>query len=82
MNPVVTENFMKVMEVAITQQTFTCSKSTIEAIEKDVTYVQSLQKRQQNDVINIVMVELSLTLNIFHTFFSAFIVDFEQLNVG
>ena len=37
MNPVVTENFMKVMEVAITQQTFTCSKSTIEAIEKDVT---------------------------------------------
>ena len=82
MNPVVTENFMKVMEVAITQQTFTCSKSTIEAIEKDVTYVQSLQKRQQNDVINIVMVDLSLTLNIFHTFFSAFIVDFEQLNVG
>ena len=49
MNPVVTENFMKVMEVATTQQTFTCSKSTIEAIEKDVTYVQSLQKRQQND---------------------------------
>ena len=82
MNPVVTENFMKAMEVAITQQTFTCSKSTIEAIEKDVTYVQSLQKRQQNDVINIVMVDLSLTLNIFHTFFSAFIVDFEQLNVG
>ena len=82
MNPVVTENFMKVMEVAITQQTFTCSKSTIEAIEKDKTYVQSLQKRQQNDVINIVMVDLSLTLNIFHTFFSAFIVDFEQLNVG
>ena len=82
MNPVVTENFMKVMEVAITQQTFTCSKSTIEAIEKDVTYVQSLQKRQQNDVINIVMVDLSLTLNIFHTFFSAFTVDFEQLNVG
>ena len=82
MNPVVTENFMKVMEVAITQQTFTCSMSTIEAIEKDVTYVQSLQKRQQNDVINIVMVDLSLTLNIFHTFFSAFIVDFEQLNVG
>ena len=82
MNPVVTENFMKVMEVAITQQTFTCSKSTIEAIEKDVTYVQSLQKRQQNDVINIVMVDLSLTLNIFHTFFNAFIVDFEQLNVG
>ena len=82
MNPVVTENFMKVMEVATTQQTFTCSKSTIEAIEKDVTYVQSLQKRQQNDVINIVMVDLSLTLNIFHTFFSAFIVDFEQLNVG
>ena len=82
MNPVVTENFMKVMEVAITQQTFTCSKSTKEAIEKDATYVQSLQKRQQNDVINIVMVDLSLTLNIFHTFFSAFIVDFEQLNVG
>ena len=34
MNPVVKENFMKVMEVVITQQIFTCSKSTIEAIEK------------------------------------------------
>ena len=82
MNPVVKENFMKVMEVVITQQIFTCSKSTIEAIEKEVKYVQRFQKRQQNDVINIVMVDLSLTLNIFHTFFSAFIVDFEQLNVG
>ena len=36
MNPVVKDNFMKVMEVVITQQTFTCSKSTIEAIEKEV----------------------------------------------
>ena len=40
------------------------------------------KKDSKTTVINIVMVDLSLTLNIFHTFFSAFIVDFEQLNVG
>ena len=33
------------------QLTFTCLKSTIEALEKDVKYVQSQQYKHQNDVI-------------------------------
>ena len=41
MNPVVTENFIKAVEVVITQQIFACSKSAIETIEKDVKHVQS-----------------------------------------
>ena len=31
------------------QSTFTCSKLTIEVLEQDVKYVQSYQKRHQND---------------------------------
>ena len=34
--------------------TFTCSKSTIETIEKGVIYIQSKQYELQNDVIVIV----------------------------
>ena len=37
--------------------------------------------RHENDVNDIVLVFLLLTLNIFHSFFSASIVDFEQVNV-
>ena len=50
----------------------TCSKSTIETLETDVRYVQSWQYKHQNDVIDIVLVFLLLTLNIFHNFFSCF----------
>ena len=48
------------------QITFTCSKSTIETLEKGEKYVQNWQYRQQNDAI---LVSIFLTLNIFHTFF-------------
>ena len=37
--------------------------------------------RHENDVNDIVLVFLLLTLNVFHSFFSASIVDFEQVNV-
>ena len=38
--------------------------------------------KHQNDVNDIVLVFLLLTLNIFHFFFSVSIVDFEQVNVS
>ena len=38
--------------------------------------------KHQNDVSDFVLVFLLLTLNIFYTFFSDFIVDFEQVNVS
>ena len=54
-----------------TQLVFTCSKSTLETLEKGVRYVQCYQKKHQKDVID-VLVFLLLTLNIFHTFFWCF----------
>ena len=45
-------------------------------------YVQSKQKKHQNDVNDVVMVFLLLTLNIFDTFLSDSIIDFEQVNVA
>ena len=46
------------------------SKSaTIETIEEGVKYVQGQQYKHQNDVSDVVLVFLSLTLNVFHTFF-------------
>ena len=50
------------------QQTFTGSKSTIETLERGVKYVQSQQLKHQNAVIDVVLIFLLLTLNIFHTF--------------
>ena len=44
------------------QLTFTCSNSTTETSEKGVKYVQSLQLKHQNDVIEVVLVFLLLTL--------------------
>ena len=52
-----------------TQLTFTCSKSTIETLEKEVKYVQSYLQKHQKDVHDVVLVFLLLTLNILHTFF-------------
>ena len=45
------------------------SKSTIEPLEKGLKYVQSYQWKHQNNVIDVVLVFLLLTLKIFHTFF-------------
>ena len=52
-----------------TQLTFIWLKSLIETIEKNV-----------KDVNNVVLVFLLTTLNIFYTFFSAPIGNFEQVN--
>ena len=38
--------------------------------------------KNENDVIDVVLVFLLLTLNIFYTFFSVSIVYFEQVNVS
>ena len=38
--------------------------------------------KHQNDVIDVVLVFLLLTSNTFHTFFSDYIVNFEQANVS
>ena len=38
-------------------------------------------KKTQNDVSDVVLVFLLLTLNIFHIFSSVSIVDFDQVNV-
>ena len=65
----------------LTQQAFTCSKSTIETLEKSLKYVQSYQWRYQKDVIEVVLVSSLLTLNYFKSFSSFPIVDFEQVNI-
>ena len=38
-----------------TQSAFTCSKLTIETVEQDVKYVQSLQESHQNDTNGVVL---------------------------
>ena len=57
------------------QQIFTCPMSTMETLEKGVKYVQ----RHQNEVVDVALVLLLLTLNIFHTFCSVFIGNFEHV---
>ena len=52
-----------------TQLTFTCSKSTVETLEKGVKYVQINTKNTRTTSFDIVLVFLLLTLNIFHSFF-------------
>ena len=51
------------------QLTFASLKSPIETLKKGVKYVQSWQENYQNDAIDVVLVFLLLTLNIFQTFF-------------
>ena len=51
------------------QLAFTCSNLTIETLEQGVKYVQSQKKRHQSDAIDIVLVSLLLTLDMFHTLF-------------
>ena len=43
-----------------------CSKSIIKMLQQGLKYVQSSHKRQQNDVIGVVMEPYLLTLNISH----------------
>ena len=65
----------------LTQQAFTYSKSTIETLEKGLTYVQSYQWRYQKDIIEVVLVSSLLTWNYFKSSPSFPIVDFEQVNI-
>ena len=46
--------------------------SAIEAPEQCVKYVQSEQQRHQNDVSDLFVVSLALTLNLFHIFCQCF----------
>ena len=50
-------------------------------LKKSVAYKKN-RVNHENDVNGVVLVFLLLTLNIFHTFFSVFVVDFEQVNVN
>ena len=66
----------------INQLTLTCSKSTMETLEKVAKYVQSLTIKTPGNVIDVVQVFLLITLKIFTPFSSVSIVDFEQVNVS
>ena len=66
----------------INQLTSTCSKSTMETLEKVAKYVQSLTIKTPGNVIDVVQVFLLITLKIFTPFSSVSIVDFEQVNVS
>ena len=50
------------------QPAFTCSNSTVETPEQCVQFFQGSQKRHQNNINNIVLVSLLLTLSRFPTF--------------
>ena len=65
----------------LTQQAFTCSKSTIETLEKGLKYVQSCQCRYKKDAIDVVLVSSLLTLNYFKPSPSFPIVYFELVNI-
>ena len=69
-----------------TQLIFTCSKATIETLGKGVKYFKINNNKDTRTtpfifIVNFVM-SLLLTLNVFYTFFSVSIADFEQVNVS
>ena len=47
-------------------------------MKKDAKRVKNQQEKHQNNVTEVVQVFLVLTLNIFQTFFTVSLVDFEQ----
>ena len=63
----------KSFQTVLSQQTLTCSESTIKT-EKVWNMFKTNKKRHQNHVIDFVLVSLLLTLNIFHfwTYFTFF----------
>ena len=74
-------------QISETHLTFTCSKSIIETVEKDVNMFKVNNMYQVNKyqkVIDVVLllVFLLLTLNIITPFSSVSIVEFEQVNVS
>ena len=66
--------FTRKIRNSISQQTFFCSKLTIQTLGKCVEYVQV-------NVNDLILVSFLLSLNIFHTFFSVSVADFELVNV-
>ena len=59
----------------VDKQTNTSSKSTIETLEKGMKYAQTNNK-DTNDVNDVVLVPLLLTLNIFRFLFLMFLLNF------
>ena len=64
--------------MAWTQLTFTCSKSSIETLEKDLKYVQIQQERHH--VNDVVLVPL-LLIGTYFTPSNVSVIDFEQVNL-
>ena len=64
-----------------TKHTFTCSKPTIETLEKDMKYVKANIKNTRTTSMNVVLASLVLFLNVFYFFFYISIVEFQQVNV-
>ena len=62
-----------------TQQTFNCSKSTMETLKK-VWNMVNVNNKNSRTTPDVVAVSLLLTLNILQTF-SMISIDFEQVNV-
>ena len=56
---------INVTNSVLTQTKFTCSNSTIVTLEKVVKFVQT----HQNFIIDVILMFLLLTLNIFHALF-------------
>ena len=75
----------------LSQQSFTCSKSTLETLEKGVKYVQVNKKKKQERFHDVVLVFLLLTLlfwylycwllTLFTPFSSVSIINFEQVKI-
>ena len=63
--------------VDLSQLAFTCSKLAIETVEQGVKDMFKINIRTTPGVV---LVSLMLTLNIFHTFSSVSIVNFELVN--
>ena len=67
--------------IATSQLTFTCSKSTIETLEKCVKYVQS-QQNKKTEQRHWRRSGVSVTFELFTPSYGVSIIDFEQVNVS
>ena len=66
--------------VDLSQLAFTCSKLAIETVEQGVKDMFKINIKDSRTTPGVVLVSLMLTLNIFHTFSSVSIVNFELVN--
>ena len=69
------------MLLNLPQPAITCSKLTIKALNK-VRNMFKVNNKDTRTTPGVVLVSLLLTLNIFHTLFTAFIVNFGQVIAG